>query len=222
VHPIQAKLLDLSRHANLAKLSLREIGRQIGIPGEAPQRIKHHLTQLEKKGFLNIDRTRGVMGRSPPAPSWAEGLFNSSHQLFSIPVLGTANCGPGKFYAEENFQGFLRVSSRLLGRKQPTRLYAIRTSGSSMNRAEVGGKCIEDGDYVIVDARPHKPTHGEIVVAIVDNRATIKRFYADPSNKQVVLRAESSHDYDPIFLHEDDDFNLSGRVIAVIKRPSAE
>ena len=48
----------------------------------------------------------------------------------------------------------------------------------------------------------------------------IKRFIDDRQNDQIVLRADSSFDYEPIYLHADDDFNLSGRVIAVIKSPS--
>jgi SOS-response transcriptional repressor LexA len=89
-----------------------------------------------------------------------------------------------------------------------------------MNRADVKGKRIEDGDYAIVDSRYRAPRNNEIVVAIVDNRATIKRFIDDRKNGQIVLQADSSFDYEPIYLHPEDDFTISGTVVDVIKRPT--
>lgn len=220
MHPIQEKLLKLSKRENLAKLSLREAARRIDMPREAPQKIKHHLQQLERKGFLSIDRSKGTMERSASVPGWATGVLETKIRLFSIPIVGTANCGPATLYAEENFQGFLRVSSKLVSRSQPTGLYAIKTEGSSMNRAEINGRQIDDGDFVIVDGRRRSPTHGDIVVAIVDNKATIKRYFDDRINGQVVLKADSSLDYEPIHLHPDDEFSISGKVVAVVKKPS--
>ncbi len=217
MHTIQQQLLALSKKKNLAQLSLREMANHIGMPGESPQKIKHHLMQLEKKGFLNIDRATGKMDRSSASPGWAQGLLQTTSNIFSIPVIGTANCGPATIYAEQNFQGFLRVSSRLVGRSKPKGLYAIKTSGSSMNRAEINGKRIEDGDYVIIDSLDKTPHTGDVVVAIVDNKGTIKRFIDDRENGQVVLRADSSFDYEPIYLHPDDDFSISGKVIGIIK-----
>jgi repressor LexA len=221
VHPIQERLLELSKRENLAKLSLRDIGRRIGMGLESPQKIKHHLGQLEKRGFLVIDRARGVMGRSATGSSWAKGLLETSARVFAIPIVGTANCGPATIFAEQNFQGFLRVSSKLVGRKQHAGLYAIRADGSSMNRADINGRSIEDGDYVIVDGRRTVPQNHDVVVAIIDNKATIKRFIDDRANGQVVLQAHSSYDYEPIYLHKDDDFSVSGKVVAVIKKPSS-
>lgn len=191
---------------------------QIGMPRESPQKIKHHLLQLQKKGFLGIDRAKGVMERTSMTPGWAKGLLTKTSQLFSIPIVGTANCGPAEIFAEQNLQGFLRVSSKLVGRARPKGLYAIKTDGYSMNRAEVNGKQIDDGDYVIVDGENKTARNGDIVVAIIDNKATIKRIIFDKTNDQIVLRADSSFDYDPIYLHTDDDFTLSGKVVGVIKK----
>jgi SOS-response transcriptional repressor LexA len=220
MHPIQEKLLELSKHENLAKLSLREMAAKIGLPKEPPQKIKHHVTQLQKRGFITIDRAKGVMERTSSVPGWAKGLTASAARLFSIPIVGTANCGPASIFAEQNFQGFLRVSSKLVGRSQPTGLYAIKTDGSSMNRAEIDGKKIEDGDYVIVDGRRTSPANRDVVLAIIDNKATIKRFIDDRANGQVVLKADSSYDYEPIYLHPDDDLIISGKVVGIIKKPS--
>ena len=220
MHTIQQKLLELSKKKNLAQLSLREMALHIGMPEESPQKIKHHLLQLQKRGFLSIDRAKGMMGRSSSTPGWSQGLLQKTSSLFSIPIIGTANCGPATIFAEQNFQGFLRVSSKLIGRSKPTGLYAIKTSGSSMNRAEINGKQIEDGDYVIIDSQDISARTDEVILAIIDSKATIKRFIDDHANGQIVLKADSSYDYEPIYLHPDDDFSISGKVIGIIKKLS--
>ena len=218
MHPIQEKLLHLSKERNLAQASLREMAAAIGLPDESPQKIKHHLQQLEKKGFFTIDRAKGLMEKASLLPGLASGLLTEASCLFSIPIVGMANCGPATVFAEQNFEGFLRVSGRLLGRGNPAGLYALRTNGSSMNRAEIGGKKIEDGDYVVIDSNKRVPANNDIVLAIIDNKATIKRFIDDRANGQVILKADSSHDYDPIYLHPDDDFLINGKAVAVIKK----
>ncbi len=220
MHPIQEKLLELSKKENLAKLTLREMARLIDMPNESPQKIKHHLLQLQKKGFISIDRIKGVMGTSFSAPGWARGLLEKTSQLFSIPIVGTANCGPATIFAEQNFQGFLKVSSKLVGRSRPTGLFAIKADGSSMNKAQINGKTIEDGDYVIIDSNDQSPKSGDVVLAIIDNQGTIKRYIDDRENGQIVLKADSSFDYAPIYLHEDDQFNVNGKAVEIIKKPS--
>lgn len=217
MHLIQAKLLDLSSRENLAGLSLREMGKKIGLPNESPQKIKHHLLQLQKKGFLSINRAKGMMDRSSSEPDWAKGLLKKARRLFSIPIIGTANCGPADIFAEQNFQGFLRTSGKLVGRSKPNGLYAIKADGSSMNRAIIGNRSIEDGDFVIIDGEDRDISTGAVVLVIIDNKATIKRFIDDRKNEQIVLTADSSYDYEPIHLHPDDDFFINGKAIAVVK-----
>lgn len=189
----------------------------IGMKDESPQKIKHHLTQLEKKGFLRIDKFQGIIIRTP---DWAKGLLEKGAKLFSIPVIGTANCGPANVFAETNYQGFLKVSSKLIGIKNSSGLFAVKADGSSMNRAEIEGKKIEDGDYVIIDSNQKEPVDRNVYLIIVDNKATIKRYIEDKENNQIVLMADSSYDYEPIYLHKDDDFSVNGRVINVIKKPN--
>jgi SOS-response transcriptional repressor LexA len=219
MHKIQEKLLELSKKENLAQLSLRDMAKLIDMKDEPPQKIKHHLLQLQKKGFLKIDRIRGLMDRSSSKPGWSQGILNKAAKLFSIPIIGTANCGPANIFAESNFQGFVHISSKLVGRSKPDGLFAIKTDGLSMNRAEVNGRTIEDGDYVIVDSKFRDAETNDIVLTIIDNKATIKRFIEDKANNQIVLKADSSFDYEPIYLHQDDDFSINGKIISVIKRP---
>ena len=202
-------------------MTLRDMAKAIGLPEAAPQQIKHHLLQLQRRGFLTIDRFNGLMERSSAEPSWAKGVLNKAAKIFSIPIIGMTSAGPANLYAEKNFQGFLRASSRLVGRTQPTGLYALKVDGSSMNRATVDGKTIENGDYVIIDSVDTNATTGDIVLALIESKATIKRLVDDRANGQIVLKADSSSDYDPIYLHPDDDFQISGKVIGVVKKPTS-
>lgn len=219
MHQIQQKLLALSASTNLAQIPLREMAARIGLPGESPQKIKHHLQQLQRKGLLAIDRSAGTMSRASAKPTSSKGLLNAGTKLFSIPIVGSANCGPATLFAEQNFEGILRVSGRLVGRSRPNGLYALKADGASMNRAKVAGRAIEDGDYVIIDSLDTSIRTNDVIVAIIDNKATIKRFIDDRANGQLVLKADSSFDYEPIHLHPEDDFSINGKAIAVVKRP---
>jgi repressor LexA len=219
MHAIQEKLLQLSKRENLAQLTLRQMAAKIGMPGESPQKIKHHLVQLQKRGFLQIDRAKGMMERTSPSAEVVTGLLKKASRLFSIPVIGMANAGPANIFSEQNLHGFLRASSKLVGRSKPDGLFAIKVEGTSMNLAEVNGKKIENGDYVIVDKNDLDVSTNDVVLAIIENRGTIKRFVDDRENGQIVLRADSTFDYEPIYLHSDDDFTINGKVVGVIKRP---
>ena len=217
MHPIQRQLLELAKHVNLARLTLREMAVRIGLTDESPQKVKHHLQQPQKKGLLTVNR-EGEMVRATAEPSFAANSGMTEEALFAIPIVGAANCGPATLYADENLEGILRVSRRLVQRTSPRGLYALKADGASMNRARIAGRNIEDGDYVVVDSNARAPQHNDVVVAIIDEKATIKRFIVDTQNDQIVLQAESSFDYEPIHLHPEDDFSISGKAIAVIKR----
>jgi len=215
LHKIQEKLLKLAQEKNLGQLTLREIGSLIGI--DSPQKIKHHLLQLEKKGFLKINKIRGLIEKSQQG--WVKGLLKKA-RLLSIPVLGSACAGPAQIFAEENIEGYLRVSDTLLKDKARNKLFALKVSGLSMNKAKLDDKTIEDGDYIIVNSEDVDPKNGEIILSVIDGMANIKRFYRDPANKQIVLMSDSTQEFPPIHIHEKDDYMINGKVIQVIKKPS--
>ncbi len=208
MHIIQQKLLDLSKQVNLGSMTLREIGKLIGV--DHPQKVKHHMKQLEKKGFLKSDGRHGIVEKIK------DGLDAVSN-LISIPILGTANCGPATFFADENFEGYLKVSPGIVHKRNG--FFAIKASGNSMNRADIKGHSIEDGDFVIVNSDDKSPKDGDYVLSIIDDVANIKRFRIDKENNQIVLISESASDFPPIFIHPDDEFNVSGKVVQVIKKP---
>lgn len=217
MHEIQEKLLALSKRENIAELSLRSMAEKIGMKDESPQKIKHHLGQLEKKGFFTINRNLGVIQN---IPQWLDGKISKKVSFLSIPIIGIANCGPANVFAETNFQGFLKVSGRVLGRKKSEGLFAVKADGSSMNNAEINHKKLEDGDFAIVDSNEVTPSNKNIVLAIIDGKATIKRYIDDKANNQIVLMADSSYDYEPIYLHPEDEFSINGKVVDIIKKPN--
>ena len=97
-------------------------------------------------------------------------------------------------------------------------LYSVIADGSSMNLAKVDNKnTIESGDFVLVDSGYKNYKNGDIVVAVIDGMATIKRYKYEKENERIVLEADSTEKYLPIFIHEGDDFQLSGKVVGIIK-----
>jgi repressor LexA len=214
MHELQEKILKLAQEINLGQLTLRKIGELIG--ERSPQKIKHHLQQLEKRGLVRVDKINGVIEKTEPG--WVTGLLTNA-RLLSVPILGSANAGPARLLAEQNIEGYLKISSTFLGMKANHQLFALKVDGPSMNRAEIEGKKIEDGDYVIIDADARSPTDGQIVLSVIDGMANIKRFRRDRDHEQVVLAADSTHDFPPIYIHESDDFLINGTVIQVVKKP---
>lgn len=190
-------------------MTLREIGEHIG--EEHPQKIKHHLGQLKLKGLLTVEN-------KPATPSAGGHKLNKSG-LLSIPILGAANCGEAQLYADESFEGFLQVSPSMVPKKKG--LFAIRAVGSSMNRANIGGKTIDEGDFVIVDRTDGRPRDGDYVLSIIGGQANIKKFLRDKENNQLVLLSESSQELPPIYIHPEDlsNYMINGRVVDVIKKP---
>lgn len=218
MHTIQQKLLALAEKKNLGNLTLREIG---GFVGEtSPQKIKHHLQQLEKHGFIHINKMEHIITTTKQQEtSMVKGILKNA-KLLSIPILGAANAGPATIFANTNIEGYLRVSSTLLERPRLAhRLFALKVDGPSMNMAYIGGKKIENGDYVIIDSEDREAANDDIVLSVIEGMANIKKYYVDKENNQILLMSESTHDFPAIHIHEDDDFSINGKVIGVIKTP---
>ena len=215
LHPIQEKLLKLAKNKGISGLSLRDIGELVG--DRSPQKIKHHLQQLEKRGLLKIDRVRGTI--EPAQEGWIDGFLGGGKRLLRIPIVGVANCGPAQMLAEENVAGYLRVSNSLVHRQTSKGLFAVRADGFSMNQAKVGGETIRDGDYLVVDGDNREPHEGDVVLSVIDGAANVKRFHLDKAHGQVVLTSDSTEDFAPIYIGEGDDFFVNGKVIEVIKKP---
>lgn len=207
MHYIQQKILGFADNLNLKRDGLRQIGRLLG--EVHPFQISYHLKKLEENGFIKIDKKTGAINR----------LKKEDHQkglFLAIPVLGSANCGEANIFAEENLEGYIKVSRRII--KAGDGFLAIRALGNSMNKANVNGQNIENGDYVIVDTKK-QPQSNNYVLAIIDNCANIKKILLSSGNKIISLVSESTENHPTIFLHENDRFLINGVVKYVIKKP---
>lgn len=208
MHPIQEKLLKMIDQKSLTNMTLREIGSLIKEP--LPQKVKHHLEQLEKKGFITYNRKNKTISKTKTS--------SKSPSLFiSIPIVGAANCGPATIFANENIEGYLKISKNILSKCK--NVFAIKAQGLSMNRTSINGMNIEDGDYIIIDSDYRSPRNGDVVLSVIDDMANIKKYVFDEENNQIVLVSQSTKDIPPIYVHEDDSFMVNGKVIQVIKKP---
>ena len=211
MHIIQKQLLDLiATHKEFGSYSLRKMAEIIGAAGK-PQTAKYHLQQLEKDGLIQMNLEEGIIKLVKRGYAKA-----SKSPIYSLPIVGSANCGPATIFAEQNVEQYLKVSSSLLPRNKKG-LYALIADGDSMNKADVEGKTIESGDFVLVDSGYVSYKTGDIVVAVIDGLATIKKLRKDKAHSRIVLEAVSTKKYLPIYVHEEDDFQLSGKVAGIIK-----
>jgi repressor LexA len=157
--------------------SLREISEQIGTKGTATAKL--HLEALERKGYISRRRegSRGIA------------LKHAGGTPVSIPLVGTVRAGQPETAVEE-IQGYVSVDPAWL---KGTGNFLLRVKGDSM--VEAG---IFDGDLALIQPQP-TAENGQIVVALIDGEATLKRFFADgtcirliPENKHllpIVVRA---------------------------------
>ncbi len=206
MHAIQEKLLRVIEDKNVGGLTLRQIGDLID--EKFPQKVKHHLSQLERRGFILIDKKNKKIIR-------ISNKTKAGDIFVSIPIVGAANCGPATIYADQNIEGYLKISKRLAPNKKS--VFALRAEGNSLNKANISGKNVETGDFVIVDSENTSPRDGDYVVSVIDGMANIKKYRLDRENSRIALLSESTQEYSPIFIHKKDDFRISGKVVKVVK-----
>lgn len=205
MHQIQEKILELSKTKDVLTLGIRPLGREIGV--DQPQLVKHHLFQLQKKGLIKAksrsDIQQLLQHSSSLQPSFVQ-----------IPVVGAANCGPATLFADERVEKYITVSQSFL--KKTNNVFALVAKGDSMNRAQIDGNTIEENDYVLIDSDQRTPHSGDYILSVIDNCANIKK-YARTKDGNIALLSESNSNYPPIYIGEDDQFIVNGKVIQVIK-----
>lgn len=163
--------------------------------------VLRYLQELEETGI--IERWSGARGiRLARAPS-------GTGAIVDVPIVGEAPAGP-LLDAEQNRIGLVRIA-----RSRPTsdQLFLLRVRGDSMNRATINDRSIENGDLVLVRQTVVAQT-GDIVVALIEGQATIKRLRLGPH--YVVLRPESDNPAHAPFVVEG-DLAIQGIVIDVLK-----
>jgi SOS-response transcriptional repressor LexA len=205
MHWIQEKILELAKTKDVLELGLRPLGREIGV--DKPQLVKHHLQQLQKLGLLKPKSREDIK-------QFLDHSSSMQPSFVDIPVVGAANCGPATLIAEEHVEKYITISESLL--KKRGNIFALVAKGDSMNKARVGGQNIEENDYVLVDGDQRNPIPGDYILSIIGNCANIKK-YARTNDGNIALLSESDSKYAPIYISEDDEFIVNGKVIQVIK-----
>ncbi|MBX5468730.1 MAG: transcriptional repressor LexA [Thermoleophilaceae bacterium] len=174
--------------------TVRDIGRAIGLTSSST--VHAHLSNLEKLGLIRRDPTKPraleLLAKAKDAVAGGRGL----------PLVGRVAAG-APILAEENIEDHVEVPDALGGDEAD---YLLRVSGDSMKDAG-----ILEGDYVVV-RQQQTANDGEIVVALVGEEATVKRYFREADH----IRLQPENDaYEPI---RSRDAQVIGRVVGVFRR----
>ncbi len=188
--------------------TIREIGEKFGI--KSTNGVADHLKALKNKGFLTHEHMKSRTLRPVTAKSdnVVRALIPQNSDTVAIPLLGRVAAGE-PILAEEHAEGTVVVDSFLVGDNK--KLFALKVVGDSM--VDDG---ILDGDYIFVKKRAHAEP-GEIVVVLIDNEATVKRYY--PEGERIRLQPANAT-MQPIYVYKRDfkDIQIIGVVVGVYRR----
>ena len=174
--------------------SIPEIGKQFKIA--STNGVSDHLKALEKKGYIRRVGKRAF----EIVNALGKAVLTTTRE---VPLLGRVPAGK-PFLSEENIEGLLSIPSDMGSGK----LFALQVKGDSMI-----GAGILDGDRVIVKQQA-AAENGEIVCAVIDGEATLKRFYK--KDGVVTLKAENEK-YRPITVSEG-EFRIAGKIIGLLRK----
>ncbi len=198
--------------------TIREIGEEMGI--RSTNGVNDHLKALERKGFLIREglKSRALRPVSLEEPADAPGkvddvipaLIPDTGDAVAVPVLGRVAAG-SPILADEAPESTVFVDRFFLGRAPQAGVFALRVSGDSMIE---GG--IHDGDYIFVQ-KQIEARKGDIVVAMIDGEATVKRF--EPRGDSIRLIPENSA-MEPIVVRKRDfrSTSILGVVVGVYRK----
>ncbi len=167
--------------------TVREICDATGLSSTST--VHSHLRSLERKGYISRDRSHRSLKLSGSEPS------------VSVPIVGRVTAGI-PVYAFEDIQGYVPFPASKAGEKE---LFALRIAGESMH--DIG---ILNGDVVICE-RCASAENGDIVVALIDEEATVKSFYKEDGYFRL---QPHNPDFEPILLKE---LSLLGKVISLYR-----
>jgi repressor LexA len=178
--------------------TLREIASHFGLRGpRAPQKT---LQILQKKGYI-----RRVPGGSRAIEMLIPPLVHKS-QILSLPIVGRVRAGE-PILAIENIEGYINLDQSLISSDD---VFLLRVQGDSMIDAH-----IQDGDFALIKPQPNAE-NGEIVVALVDDEATIKRIF----KKRDLIRLEPANPHmEPIVVRKGERrVTLVGKVVGIFRK----
>ena len=158
--------------------------------------VHSHLETLEKNGYIHRDPTK------PRAIEILDDSFNfNRREMVNVPVIGHVSAGE-PLLAEQNIENYFPIPMEYMPNKQT---FMLKVHGESMINAG-----ILDGDLVLVE-QSSVADNGDIVVALLDDSATVKRFYKEEG----IFRLQPENDaLEPIIVR---DLQIMGKVIGVFR-----
>ncbi len=191
INSTQKKIFEylMERSQDGVPPSVREIGAAVGL--KSTSSVQAALEALEHAGYIMRD----------PLLKRSIRLLGQVENVLSVPLLGTVTAGM-PILAVEQIEGYIPYSGRV-SRDKP--LFALRVRGDSMIKAG-----ILSGDIVIAEKTP-AAQNGEIVIAMIEDEATVKRFYKERGYFR--LQPEND-DYEPIITSE---VVILGKVLALYR-----
>lgn len=180
----------------------REIGHNFNIASTFG--VKRHLDALVKKGFITVEgnasRTLSLTSLANPVQQ-----YKYSEELYELPIIGRVAAGY-PILAEQNIEGTLSIQASLIKNKSGS--FGLKVKGDSMI-----GAGIFEGDVVIVN--PQSDAHnGEIVVALLQDEATLKRY---EKHGDIVYLIPENKNYNVIEINNREDFSIIGKVLGVFR-----
>ena len=181
--------------------TIRELGKKLGI--KSLRGVTTHLDAIARKGFLK----REPRARSISLVGGAEAFEGA----LRIPIVGRIRAG-APLLAQERLEGHVVIDAAWLGktgRASAEKHFALQVRGDSMVNAG-----ILEGDYVIVRQQP-TAENGDIVVALLGEDATVKRFFKD----QARIRLQAEHPtMEALIVTDQQPISILGKVIAVFRQ----
>ncbi len=164
----------------------------------SPTAIKQQLVSIEKKGYIELisEKARGI--------KILVDIPEEENRTIKIPIAGVITAGR-PILASENIEDYIYLDKNKFPGKN---IFALKIKGDSMKNAS-----ILDGDIVVIN-KINTAENGDIIAALIDDEATIKRFYK--KNGKIILHPEN-HDYDDIEVNVNSGFSILGKVIGIIR-----
>jgi repressor LexA len=174
--------------------SVRDICTAVNL--KSTSSVHAHLETLEKNGYIRRDPTK------PRAIEIIDDNFNlTRREVVNVPVVGQVAAGE-PLLAVENITGYFPIPAEFVPKEE---VFMLKVKGESMVNAG-----IYDGDQIIVK-RQNTASNGEVIVALVDDSATVKRFYKENSH----IRLQPENDFmEPIIV---DSCDIIGKVIGLLR-----
>lgn len=193
----QQEILEYIKETILKKgypPTVREICEAVHL--KSTSSVHSHLETLERNGYIRRDPTK------PRAMEILDDNFAiTRREMVQVPLVGTVAAGQ-PILAEENIEDYFPVPAEMMPNNQT---FMLRIKGDSMVNAG-----IFDGDRVIVE-QTSVASNGDIVVALIEDSATVKRFYKEDGH----YRLQPENDaMDPIIVS---DLDILGKVIALFR-----